>query len=73
MNSILCPTCKEKYFVEVSINNLNYKFYSCANEKCEDYAELFMMLKNEYVKVSDMINGVDEIKNEFTKITESRI
>ncbi len=59
-----CPTCGGNYLVKVSEND-KLEFYSCTNDDCVDHAILFVNFEGKYIKVSDMIEGMEKVKNEF--------
>ncbi len=61
-----CPTCDTESFINVSVNDNGMEFYSCTNELCENHAILFVMFDGKYIKVTDMMKSMREVKDELT-------
>ena len=68
---IKCQTCGNDTVMRVGENN-GIDFYSCCNEKCNDYAGLLVETNGSLQCVHDMLNAfkdvVLEIQNEKNKI-----
>jgi hypothetical protein len=49
-----CPTCKEKTMIKVS-DFYTQNLYSCYNEKCSDYGELFVFGMDKFIKIDELV------------------
>jgi len=75
MESIgICRTCGEPSVIKVA-EKAGIMFFSCCNEKCNNYAELLVLTPFGMESVSNMIESykkvIDEITCEKNKVSES--
>lgn len=62
MNKI-CPTCKQTTMIKIAEYH-SQNLYSCHNENCSDYGELFVIGIDDFIKIDKLVEKLMDVINE---------